>query len=66
MPEQQMFIALVLNALENYVGKRTQENATISEQEAKLFASNCSVVVRAVLDSGVELIAPPAQGGEHG
>jgi hypothetical protein len=52
-----MFTALVLAAVQAYVTTQTQAGVTVTDDEAKLFAKNCTVVTNALLGTGVKLIA---------
>jgi hypothetical protein len=49
----QLIVGLVINAIENYVARRTEAGATISDEEAALFALNYSVVFRAMLETEI-------------
>jgi hypothetical protein len=49
------FAALVMTATNEYIRSQTQAGVAVTADEAKLFARNCTTVVRAVLDTGIEL-----------
>jgi hypothetical protein len=49
------FIGLVMTAMNDYVASQTSAGITVTADEAKLFARNCTIVVRAILDTGVDL-----------
>ncbi len=49
------FAALVMASMNEFVGAQTRAGVAVTADEAKLFAYNCTTVVRAVLDTGVEL-----------
>jgi hypothetical protein len=44
-----------MTAMNDYVASQTSAGITVTADEAKLFARNCTIVVRAILDTGVNL-----------
>ncbi len=53
--QDQLFIALVMNGVQDYAQSKATVGKTITPEEATLFAKNLVVCVQAVMSEGVML-----------